>query len=521
MTSKIFKSIFMTALAILLSAILIFFAFTYNHYEKRIVAELERDFEYISTGISTYGTDYLESVSADGVRIVLTSFDGTVLYDSAPNDNQALSCTSVLDDGSTLVVSTAESPLVSVLMDMLGTALILFAIAVLLAFLVANSLSRSIVKPINNINLDSPNESVVYEELRPMISRLSQQRYKLSLQLAKLRIKEEEFSSIMANMGEGIMVINSKTVILSCNDAAKRIFGISGDLPSSILSVNNSESFRGAIVKALKGEVAYDVIRTGEKVYSITVSPVRQDSLVEGAIVLVIDDTEKDERERLRREFTSNVSHELKTPLTAISGFAELIRSGITSTEDAVHFADNIHKEAARLIVLVGDIIQLTRLDGSEMPYDDEPVRLDELVKETAARLEGVAASKDISISCDTERVRMPGNSKIVEEIIYNLADNAIKYNKPGGFVKLRAFLDGNEAVLTVTDNGIGIPQDKQDRVFERFFRVEKSHSKNIGGTGLGLSIVKHSAAYHKARIILNSEEGQGTEIKVCFPSKI
>ena len=216
-----------------------------------------------------------------------------------------------------------------------------------------------------------------------------------------------------------------------------------------------------------------------------------------------------------------HVSHELKTPLTAISGFAELIRSGITSTEDAVHFADNIHKEAARLIVLVGDIIQLTRLDGSEMPYDDEPVRLDELVRDTAERLEGVAASNDISISCDTARVRMPGNSKIVEEIIYNLTDNAIKYNKPGGVVKLRVFCDGNEAVLVVSDNGIGIPVDKQDRVFERFFRVEKSHSKNIGGTGLGLSIVKHSAAYHKARIILNSEEGQGTEITVRFPAKI
>ena len=520
MTAKIFKSIFMTALAILISAILIFFAFTYNHYNERIVAELERDFEYISTGISTYGTDYLESVSAEGVRIKLTSSDGTVIYDSAPNDKQALSCTSVLDDGWTLVVSTAESPLASVLIDMLGTGLILFALAVLLAFFVANSLSRSIVKPINNINLDNPNESEVYEELRPMLSRLSRQRYKLSLQLAKLRIKEEEFSSIMANMSEGITVINSKTAILSCNDSAKRIFGISGDLPRSILSVNNSESFRAAIVKALKGEVAHDAIRTDEKVYSITVSPVIQDSGVEGAVVLVIDDTEKDERERLRREFTSNVSHELKTPLTAISGFAELIRSGITSTEDAVHFADNIHKEAARLIVLVGDIIQLTRLDGSEMPYDDEPVRLDELVRETAERLEGVAASNDISISCDTERVRMPGNSKIVEEIIYNLADNAIKYNKPGGFVKLRAFCDGNEAVLAVSDNGIGIPVDKQDRVFERFFRVEKSHSKNIGGTGLGLSIVKHSAAYHKARIILNSEEGQGTEITVRFPTK-
>ncbi len=521
MTGKIFRSIFMTALAVLLSALVIVFVSTYNHYSERMIAELERDGEYISAGISSYGLEYLDTVSVEGVRVKLISKDGVTLYDSAQNDKQSLCYTEILDDGSTLVVSTSESPIAGVLIDMLGTAFVLFGFAVLLALLVANSLSRSIVKPINSINLDSPDESSVYEELKPMISRLTQQRYRISHQLAELRMKEEEFSSITANMSEGITVINSKTLILSCNDAAKKIFGISGEMPRSILSLNSSESFRAAIVKALRGEVAYDVIRTDEKVYGITASPVMQDSAVEGAVVLVIDDTERDGRERLRREFTSNVSHELKTPLTAISGFAELIRSGITSPEDTQRFADNIHKEAARLIVLVGDIIQLTRLDGSEMPYDDDPVRLDELVRETAARLEGVASAKDISIVCETERVRMPGNSKIVEEIICNLTDNAIKYNRPGGFVKLSAFSDAGEAVLSVSDNGIGIPQDKQDRVFERFFRVDKSHSKDIGGTGLGLSIVKHSAAYHKARIILESEEGRGTEITIRFPAKI
>ena len=524
MTGKIFRSIFMTALAVLLSALAIVFAFTYKHYNERIVAELARDGEYISSGISSYGVEYLKTVSVDGVRVQLISPSGKVLFDSQDgeeSERQTISHERELEDGSSLIISTEESPIVSVLVEMLGTALLLFVLVVLLALLVANRLSHGIVKPINDIDLDRPDEAQVYDELKPMMNKLSQQRYRISRQLGELRMKEEEFSSITANMSEGIMVINSKTEILSANDAAKRILGIHGELPRSILALKDTESFRAAVIKALGGSVGYDSIRTEDKVYGVTVSPVFQDSVTSGAVILVIDETEKEERERLRREFTSNVSHELKTPLTSISGFAELISSGMASPEDAAHFADNIHKEAARLIVLVGDIIQLTRLDGAEMPYDDEPVRLYELARDTAERLENVAARSEIRIICETEQISTPGNSKIIDEIIYNLIDNAIKYNRPGGEVRVRVFADGTDAVLSVKDNGIGIPADKQDRVFERFFRVDKSHSKEIGGTGLGLSIVKHSAAYHKATISLKSVESVGTEIEVRFPTVI
>lgn len=519
MTAKIFRSIFLTALAVLVSALVVIFSLTYSHYTERVEAELKRDCEYIGAGLTSYGMEYLDTVSVGEVRVVLTSPTGDVLFDSDGDAAVAVSYTGTLEDGSQLTVSTSESPLISVLVDIFGTAIVLFALVVLLAILTANKLSHAIVDPINSINLDDPKETEVYEELKPVVSRLAYQRRRISCQLAELRMREEEFSFLTANMSEGIVVINAKTVILSCNEAAKRIFGLSGELPRSILSLKDTDSFRAAVVSALGGQVGYDTIRTDEKIYSLTVTPVFEDSTVEGAVLLIIDDTEKDERERLRREFTSNVSHELKTPLTSISGFAELIRSGIATGEDAVHFADNIHKEAARLIVLVGDIIQLTRLDGSEMPYDEEPVRLDELAVETADRLGGLAASADVKIICDVERVRMPGNSKIVEEIIYNLTDNAIKYNRPGGRVRIRTYTDGADAVLSVSDNGIGIPRDKQDRVFERFFRVDKSHSKDIGGTGLGLSIVKHSAAYHKAKINLKSREGEGTEIEVRFPT--
>ncbi len=524
MTGKIFRSIFMTALAVLLSALAIVFAFTYMHYNERIVAELARDGEYISAGISSYGTEYLETVSVDGVRVQLLDPSGKVLFDSLEGEQTetwVISHTRRLEDGGSLVISTEESPITSVLVEMLGAALLLFVPIILLALLVANRLSHGIVKPIDEIDLDHPDEAQVYDELKPMMSKLSQQRYRISRQLSELRMKEEEFSSITANMSEGIMVINSKTEILSANDAAKKIFDVDGKLPRSILALKDTESFRAAVIKALGGSVGYDSIRTEDKLYGVTVSPVFQDSVTSGAVILVIDETEKEERERLRREFTSNVSHELKTPLTSISGFAELISSGMASAEDAAHFADNIHKEAARLIVLVGDIIQLTRLDGAEMPYDDEPVRLDELARDTAERLESLAAREEIRIICETERIATHGNSKIIDEIIYNLIDNAIKYNRKGGEVRVRVFAEGAEAVLSVEDTGIGIPADKQDRVFERFFRVDKSHSKDIGGTGLGLSIVKHSAAYHKATINLKSVEGAGTEIEVRFPTVI
>jgi len=513
----------MTALAVLLCALAIVFGFTYKHYNDRIAAELARDCEYVSSGLLSYGEGYLDTVSIEGVRIVLLSRDGEVVFDSDANSAEAetVSFSKVLTDGRILKASSAEPLQALVLTEMLGTALILFVLITLIALFASKRLSHSIVKPINSINLDSPDGEAVYDELKPMVNRLSQQRYRISRQLAELRMKEEEFSSITANMREGIMVINDKTDILSANEAARSIFKIKGQLPKSILAVKDTESFRVGVASALRGELGYDTIRTEDKFYSINISPVVSDFSVEGAVVLVIDDTEKEARERLRREFTSNVSHELKTPLTSILGFAELIRSGVTSAEESSHFADNIHREASRLIVLVGDIIQLTRLDGAEMPYDDEPVRLDEIAVETVERLENLARAAEVTLECEHESVDMPGNSQIVSEIIYNLADNAIKYNKRGGWVKIRVFYDASEAVVSVCDNGIGIPADKQDRVFERFYRVDKSHSKDIGGTGLGLSIVKHSAAYHKAKITLKSVQNEGTEIEVRFPALI
>ena len=387
----------------------------------------------------------------------------------------------------------------------------------LLAFLVAWLSATAIVKPITRIDPRSINDAVVYEELRPLVSRLSIQNSRVSKQKNQLAMRENEFNSITQYMSEGIFVINARAEILSVNHGAKEIFNVK-KTPKSVLMVDDSNGFREAISAALSGKNGYYSFGRGEKFYSLIATPVSHANLLEGAVIMVLDVTEKEEREALRREFTSNISHELKTPLTSISGFAELINSGLAEGEDAKRFAGNIHKEASRLITLVGDIIRLSQLDGGELPYDEEPVDLFTVASEVVERLSSVAERAGVELLIEGESVEVPGNYMVIEEIIYNLVDNGIKYNKEGGFVKTVVSFENGEGCVRVADGGIGIPKDKVDRVFERFYRVDKSHSRAIGGTGLGLSIVKHAVAYHKAKISLKSEEGEGTEILVRFP---
>ena len=318
-------------------------------------------------------------------------------------------------------------------------------------------------------------------------------------------------------MSEGMVVINSRAEVLSCNKSAREVFDVKGPTPKPVLALNSSPGFREAIRAALAGSTGYDSMRKGERFYSILATPVLHDKAVDGAVIVILDVTEKEAREALRREFTSNVSHELKTPLTSISGFAEIIKSGMADADDVRHFAENIHKESSRLISLVGDIIRLSQLDGGEIPYDDEAVDLYLVAEDVCERLQSIAEKKNVSLTLTGEAVSVSGNSLIIEEMLYNLCDNGIKYNRDGGYVKINVRREGGIPVFSVSDNGIGIPQDKQERVFERFYRVDKSHSRSIGGTGLGLSIVKHAAAYHKAEITLESEEGVGTTVSVRF----
>ena len=552
MTAKIFKGVFLTAMAVFVASFAVFFFFSYDYYNDRLEEEVAREAEFLQKGYDEADDKavYLASLEMGGAFVTLVSSDGTVLFDTRPIDlenapthlgreeiTEALEkgegfavrnsetasrriayCARRTQDGNVLRVGTEHFSASTVLLKIISPALLLLAGAVLFAFFVAVQLSRSIVKPINEIDLDAPETARTYAELEPIIKRLASQNYKIARQMNELRKREVEFDSITMNMEEGMVIINSRTAVLSCNKSARSIFGIGEEaLSGGVLTLNPNESFRLAISAALSGKNGYDTLSVGDKFYSILVTPVFNGARVDGAVIVIIDDTEKEAREMLRREFTANVSHELKTPLTSILGFAELIEGGIADGEDATRFAGNIRKEAKRLITLVGDIIRLNQLDGGEIPFDDEPVSLLDCAREVVFRLESIAERAGVTLELLGDEAFIDGNRQILEEMIYNLTDNAIKYNKVGGRVEISVQKTADSAALKVRDTGIGIPADKLDRVFERFYRVDKSHSKDIGGTGLGLSIVKHAAAYHKAKISIDSTLGEGTEIRIDF----
>lgn len=391
------------------------------------------------------------------------------------------------------------------------------ATALALSASIAFLLTRSITRAINRIDPASPEILPLYPELRPMLEHLAEHNRSIVSQMHELRRRETELSAITSSMNEGLVIMDAKGDILTCNSSARRMLDIApNERLTSILSLNRSERFRRIVRGALVGEHGTETLESGDTVYRIVASPVENEGTPEGALLLILDETEKERREALRREFTSNVSHELKTPLTAISGFSELIMSGAAG-EQTERFASHIHREAGRLLSLVNDILHLSRLDEGELALDPAPIELSEIVDEVAERYAPVAAERRIRILKDTAPAAIRGNRKILDEMLSNLTDNAIKYGREGGRVDIRLTRDGERVTLSVADNGIGIPQDQLDRVFERFYRVDKSHSREIGGTGLGLSIVKHGAYYHRARIELKSTLGVGTTVTLFF----
>ena len=342
----------------------------------------------------------------------------------------------------------------------------------------------------------------------------------MAARLRELGLKKAELDEAISHMQEGILIVNHRGDILSHNDRALEILGANTERSyRSVLSLPEDQALRELLARALGGTRCESERNADGRFYRMLGSPIKTDAGITGAIILMLDETEKEHREALRREFTANISHELKTPLTSISGFAELIASGMATGDDARHFAEKIHSEASRLITLVGDIIRLSRLDSGEIPYDTEPIDLGEVVRSTASRLERIAQDACVTLSVETEPLTVRGNRGILEEIVYNLTDNAIKYNRPGGSVTVSLHAEHGKPTLRVRDTGIGIPASVQDRIFERFFRADKGRSKAIDGTGLGLSIVKHGAGFHGAEISVDSTEGVGTVITVSFPA--
>lgn len=555
MTHRIFKSICTVALLVLLATVIAAVPIALGYCTETLKNELELEANYIEKSISVGGTELLEQLFDEGkTRVTLIAPDGAILFDSEADisgmDNHldrdeiaeaiengegysvrysdTLSLRTVnyarrLADGSVLRVSGDAVSGLKLLSGFTPVALIILICAVGVGILFAFHSSKKIVEGAELLVSDDVDESELYQELVPVFRRLVEQRRVISKQMDEIKLRRQELEAITENMADGLIIIDERTNIISCNKSALKI--LNADLaeftaPSaniSVLKLDQSKGFRDAIRSALLGKRVEKLHRTEEKIYRMIADPVMDDGTVSGVAILILDETEKERREELRREFTSNVSHELKTPLTSISGFAELIRSGL-SGDNTVHFADNIYREAQRLISLVNDIIKLSKLDENAVELKLETISLKGICDDVASRLANVAEGRGISVSVSGDDAEVLTDAKLLEEVIYNLCDNSVKYGRDGGYVKMNVHMrDNGSTVLTVDDDGIGIPGDQLDRIFERFYRVDKSHSKDIGGTGLGLSIVKHSVSRLGIELSVSSSVGVGTRMTLVF----
>lgn len=549
MDKKIFNSNFFTSLFILLISFILTFVVLFSHSQKQLLNELESEAGYIALAVENEGVEYIKNFEGDDKRITLIADDGTVLIDTLVDesklDNHAdrqeikdafingngtstrFSDTMMkrtvyyavrLSDGTVLRVSAMQDSVFVLLLSLVYPLSIIIIIALILSLIISHKVSKSIIKPINELDLDNPAGNEAYEELTPLLKKISAQKRTIEKQVRIARQRQEEFNLITENMSEGLLVIDSNANVLSHNKAAAQLLEIENlKNGGSALLFNRTKNFRELIEQVLLGSRAEKEIDHDDSVYSLIANPVFEGEVVIGAVIVIIDVTESVRREQLRREFTSNVSHELKTPLTSISGFAEIMKSGGTPDATVVDFSSSIYDEAQRLITLVSDIIKISELDENPSLFEKQELDLYELSQNVIKSLKPLADKQNISLELIGEKACVFGTPKIIDEMIYNLCDNAIKYNKPNGRVDV--IINSTEAKvnLTVRDTGIGIPKGEQSRVFERFYRVDKSHSKQVGGTGLGLAIVKHAAAYTGAEITLDSQEKVGTSVMVSF----
>lgn len=549
MDKKIFNSTFLTSLFILLISFVLIFVVLFNHSQKQLISELRSEAGYISYAVENEGAGYISNFDGDDKRITLVAADGTVLVDTSADvstlDNhadrqeikQAISDgygTSTrysdtmmkntvyfakrLSDGTVLRVSATQDSVFVLLLSLVYPLSIIIIVALIISLIISHRVSKSIIKPINELDLDNPAGNEAYEELTPLLKKISVQKRTIEKQVRAARQKQEEFNLITENMSEGLLVIDSSANVLSYNKAAVHLLQIDNiKNGGSALIFNRTKGFRELVEQVLLGSRAEKEISHDESVYSLIANPVYEGEAVIGAVIVIIDVTESVRREQLRREFTSNVSHELKTPLTSISGFAEMMKSGGTPDDTVVDFSASIYDEAQRLITLVSDIIKISELDENPSLFEKCEIDLYALSQSVIKSLKPLADKQNISLNLIGDTAYVWGTPKIIDEMIYNLCDNAIKYNKPSGTVDIIINTTDTKINLTVRDTGIGIPNAEQSRVFERFYRVDKSHSKQVGGTGLGLAIVKHAAAYTGAEISLESQENVGTTVTVSF----
>ena len=522
----------------------------YSNFDGQMRKELSKEAAYLAYGVEQQGVDYLKNIKDKSSRITYIDQDGTVLFDNEADISEmknhsdrtefqkaekygagessrysdTLSEKTIyyalrLKDNTVLRVSGTQDSVLALVKNLILPLCGLLCLMLILSGIMASAISKRIVKPINELNLDNPEENQIYEELSPLLSKIHRQNREIQNQLELAKQQQEEFSLITENMQEGLIVIDKYTMILSANSSAWGLFHMDRVCQGeSVYCLDREEEFRRAIEQVLEGEHTELILKLNGSDIQLIANPVIRDKKTEGAVVLLVNVTEKLERESLRREFSANVSHELKTPLTSISGFAEIMQGGLVKNEDIPKFAGRIYKEAQRLLQLVEDVIQISQLDEEKTSYVWEPVDVYQVCKNAFESLKEKAKRLNVHLYICGERMKMEAVRTLLEEAVYNVCDNAIKYNRNDGSVSVFLTQTAQEIQIVVKDTGVGIPKEDQDRVFERFYRVDKSHSKEIGGTGLGLSIVKHAVGALKGSVILRSEEGNGTEVTLRFP---
>ena len=549
MTKRIFRATLLVGVAVLIASLTLVMGALYSYFGRVQESQLRDELSLAAVGVEQNGMDYLRKLESDQYRITWLRADGAVLYDTRADaesmenhaqrqevqqalatgegESSRYSATLLqktvyyakrLPDGTVLRLSAIRVTTGVLVLNMLQPILLVLAVALILSGVLASRLARRITEPLNRLDLEHPLENDTYEELAPLLRRMEHQRRQIDRQMDELRRRSEEFEQITGSMSEGLVLLDEAGVILSINPAARRLLDAAENcVGQDLLTVDRDVALSDALRQAAEqGHSEFRGQRNGRE-YQFDVTRIQSEGRTAGTVLLVFDVTERAFAERNRREFTANVSHELKTPLQGIIGSAELLENGLVKQEDVPRFIGHIRSEAQRLVTLIGDIIRLSQLDEGE-PMPAEPVELLALAREAAESLQSAAAARNVTITVEGEPVELTGVRRLLYEIVFNLCDNAIKYNTDGGHVQVTVTKENETAAVTVRDTGIGIPPDQQDRVFERFYRVDKSHSKASGGTGLGLSIVKHAVQYHHGAIHLQSEVGTGTEIRVTFP---
>ena len=552
MKNKIFRALVaLAAMAVLLASLLITFVVSQDFFNET-KKELSQEARYISMGLASGGDDYLNKIAAENtgdVRVTLIDSDGTVLFDNQAEaktlENHAMRQEVMeaiangsgeeerfsdtldqttyyyavrLEDGKILRLARTIDSIYKSVMQMTPFMLGIVIFVAALASVVARRLTKNLVQPLDDVNLDEPLDNDTYDELAPFLTRIAKQKRQLSKNLAKLRSKQEELTIITNNMNEGMVLLNGHQNVLFINESAAKIFGFDAKdvIGKNILTVDRAQEVQDLLQKVAAAGSGEGLYERDKRFYQLSGSSVNGS----GSVILIYDVTEKMAAEQMRREFSANVSHELKTPLQSILGYAEIMKNGLVKDEDKQRFLERIHAEAENMIELIQQIMELSRLDENKSVGDFVDVDLYAMAQNIAARLKYKADKRGITLDIAGGSAVVCGVQSVLSEVVYNLVDNAIKYNKDNGSVSVKVADGADEVTVSVSDTGIGIGAADRERVFERFYRADKSHNKETGGTGLGLSIVKHGVLYHKGRVDLESELGKGTTITIVLPKK-